>query len=178
MHSQLVYTKPVLVAILNEQYAPARERHDQFLKGGQARKSIVDSAMLRGEIVPESVGELQRRLCEWCLREMLGKEDQKKQVAEKVEELQVDGAETSHGQLETSVVTEDTIESEEATGPPSLVTTSTTLPPEGPPDPSSVDVTMEDVTDKDSPLSTLSNLTNEVTVRSDVPSLDELMRTK
>ncbi len=181
MHSQFVYTKPILVAVLNEQYGPARERHDQFLKGGQARKSIVDSAMLRGEIVPESVGELQRHLCEWCLREeTLGKEDQKEQVAEKVEELQVDGAETSHEQLETTqsdVVTEDMIETEEATGPPSsVITSTTTLPPEGPPDPSSVDVSMEDVTDKASPLSALSSLTNEATVRSDVSSPDELMR--
>ncbi|KAF8635495.1 hypothetical protein AX17_003885 [Amanita inopinata Kibby_2008] len=69
VRAQFAYTKPILVAVLNEQYPPARDRHDRFLKGGQARNGVVDDASLRGEMDPHSVGELQRWLCDWCLRE-------------------------------------------------------------------------------------------------------------
>lgn len=69
IRTQFVYTKPILTAILNERYPPARERHDKFLKGGAARKSAVDSASFRGELDPRSVTELHKWLYRWCLRD-------------------------------------------------------------------------------------------------------------
>ena len=165
VRSQFVYTKPILVAILNEQYAPARRRHDQFLKGGLARKSAAESAAMRGEMDPRSVGELQRWLCEWCLREgMSAREDHQEQVMEKVMEPQADRTEAAHEQLETTQscgVGEDAIEPEEATQPNSSVIACTTLPPEG----SSVDITMDDVSNQVPPLSAQLSLASEAAVR-------------
>ena len=173
VRSQFAYTKSILVAILNEQYAPARRRHDQFLKGGLARKSVAESAAMRGEMEPRSVGELQRWLCEWCLREgMLAKQVHQEQVMEKTGEPQVD-TEASPEQLEITQsrsINDDVIESEEATPPPSSVITCTTLPPDGPSDSSSVDITMEDVANKASPLSALSSLASEEAVCNDPAS--------
>ncbi|PFH51715.1 hypothetical protein AMATHDRAFT_141912 [Amanita thiersii Skay4041] len=69
IRAQFVYTKPVLIAILNDRYPPAKGRHENFVKGGPARKAVVDNAALRGDMTPRSVGELQRWICEWCLRD-------------------------------------------------------------------------------------------------------------
>lgn len=68
IRQQFVYTKPVLQGILNEGYAPARNRHDKFIVGGQARQSVVDEAGLRGKMDPKHVAELQEHLIAWCLR--------------------------------------------------------------------------------------------------------------
>jgi hypothetical protein len=69
IEEQFVYAKPVLVAILNEAYPPARNRHDNFIKGGMARKLVTDTACARGTIVPEDVDRLQERLLWWVLRD-------------------------------------------------------------------------------------------------------------
>jgi hypothetical protein len=168
VRSQFAYTKSILVAILNEQYAPARRRHDQFLKGGLARKSAAESAAMRGEMDPRSVGELQRWLCKWCLREgVLAKEVHQEQVMEKIVEPQADRTEASREISQSCSVREDVIESEAATQPPSSVITCTTLPSEGPSGTSSVDITMEDVANKASPLSSLAR---EVAVCNDPSS--------
>ncbi|KAJ3875103.1 hypothetical protein F5051DRAFT_71081 [Lentinula edodes] len=69
IRAQLAYIKPVLLAILNENYAPAKGRHDSFMKGGKARAGLGASAGLRGTIPPRDVDKLQKHLCDWCLRD-------------------------------------------------------------------------------------------------------------
>jgi hypothetical protein len=69
IEEQFVYTKPILIAILNEAYPPARKRHDDFIKGGMARKRVTESACARGTIGPEDVDRLQKQLIYWVLRE-------------------------------------------------------------------------------------------------------------
>ncbi|KAF5369170.1 hypothetical protein D9615_009985 [Tricholomella constricta] len=69
IREQFAYIKPVLIAILNDRYAPARERHDNFIAGGSKRKSVVNSAGLRGQMDPRDVVTLQHCLSEWCLRD-------------------------------------------------------------------------------------------------------------
>ncbi|KAE9409625.1 hypothetical protein BT96DRAFT_984682 [Gymnopus androsaceus JB14] len=66
---QLGYMKPVLLAILNAQYPPAKARHDSFMKGGKARTGLGASAGLRGTIPPRDIEKLQKHLCDWCLRD-------------------------------------------------------------------------------------------------------------
>ena len=99
VRAQFVYTKPILIAILNEQYPPAKERHDNFLKGGLARKSAVDGAAFRGEMDPRSVSELQKWLCYWCLRDNSSVSHRKEDIAvnDSVHELQ-------NGQVEVTEV--------------------------------------------------------------------------
>lgn len=65
---QLAYVKPVLTAILNGEYAPAKEQHDNYIKGGSAREEATKSAGLRGTMPPVQVAELQRSLGRWVLR--------------------------------------------------------------------------------------------------------------
>ncbi|KAH0826963.1 hypothetical protein J3R83DRAFT_4622 [Lanmaoa asiatica] len=48
VRTQLAYVKPVLRAILNKEYAPAREKHEAFMKGGSRRA-------------------VQKAICEWVL---------------------------------------------------------------------------------------------------------------
>ncbi|KAF8643781.1 hypothetical protein AX16_008800 [Volvariella volvacea WC 439] len=70
---QFVYTKPVLSAILNHQYAPAKARHEDFMAGGFRRQNLSKQAGLRGIMDPKHVEQLQGYLLEWCLRgERLG----------------------------------------------------------------------------------------------------------
>jgi hypothetical protein len=68
MAEQFAYTKPVLTAILNGEYPPARQRHEDFIKGGSARKGVTDNACARGAVVPEDVDRLQEHLLWWALR--------------------------------------------------------------------------------------------------------------
>ncbi|KAF5373738.1 hypothetical protein D9758_000910 [Tetrapyrgos nigripes] len=74
IHEQFCYTKPVLQAILNEGYEPARSRHGRFMKGGPARKSLSNEAGLRGRMDPRDVSAIGKYIKEWCLRDL----DQKK----------------------------------------------------------------------------------------------------
>ncbi|KAL0946459.1 hypothetical protein HGRIS_012681 [Hohenbuehelia grisea] len=69
VHEQFVYTKPVLQAILNGTYTPAKKAHDAFISGGKSRKSLNDTASLRGTMDPRHVKQLQKHLIEWCLRD-------------------------------------------------------------------------------------------------------------
>lgn len=69
IREQLGYMKPVLLAILNDKYAPAKDRHDDFMKGGKARAGLGGSAGLRGMIPPGDIEKLQKHLCDWCLRD-------------------------------------------------------------------------------------------------------------
>ncbi|KAF8621499.1 hypothetical protein AX15_007734 [Amanita polypyramis BW_CC] len=174
VRSQFAYTKPILVAILNEQYPPAKERHDMFLKGGQARKSAVDRAVLRGEMDPRTVGELQKWLCEWCLRDerLAKKQDNARQGVGKGPGLQNGGtgeAELVHDQ---STLTPADSFSQSTTGSgaaiqplPSKITVGVFVVAEESPDSSPVSVTMENVkpADQESSLSPMSELTHEST---------------
>ncbi|KAF4608248.1 hypothetical protein EYR40_000592 [Pleurotus pulmonarius] len=69
IHEQLSYTKPILQAILKGAYAPAAERHNGFIAGGNARDIVMQNAAMRGDMDPKDVSELQNRLMEWCLRD-------------------------------------------------------------------------------------------------------------
>ncbi|KAG5644042.1 hypothetical protein DXG03_009194 [Asterophora parasitica] len=69
IREKLAYVKPVLIAILNENYAPALTRHKNFIAGGSKRKNVVDDAGLRGQMDPRDVNALQQCLSEWCLRD-------------------------------------------------------------------------------------------------------------
>lgn len=69
MREQFAYTKPILTAILNCKYPPAKKKHDDFIKGGAARKAVTDDACARGVIVPEDVDTLQEHLLWWALRD-------------------------------------------------------------------------------------------------------------
>ncbi|KAJ3744772.1 hypothetical protein DFH05DRAFT_1419024 [Lentinula detonsa] len=69
IRAQLAYVKPVLRAILNEKYAPAKDRHDSFMKGGKARAGLGASAGLRGTIPPRDVDRLQEHLSNWCFQD-------------------------------------------------------------------------------------------------------------
>ena len=66
---QFTYTKPVLVAILHCEYPPAKDRHDNFIRGGTARKTVTDNACERGVIIPEDIDKLQGHLLWWALRD-------------------------------------------------------------------------------------------------------------
>ncbi|KAF9075199.1 hypothetical protein BDP27DRAFT_1315668 [Rhodocollybia butyracea] len=72
IRAQLGYIKPVLIAILNESYPPAKGRHDSFMKGGKARAGLGASAGMRGTIPPQDIDRLQKYLCDWCLRHEIG----------------------------------------------------------------------------------------------------------
>lgn len=70
IRQQFACTKNVLIAILNENYPPAREKHDLFLlKDPKARRRLQDSASRRGMLDGRSVNLLQRYLSRWCLRD-------------------------------------------------------------------------------------------------------------
>ncbi|KAG6836876.1 hypothetical protein H0H93_001936 [Arthromyces matolae] len=69
IREQFSYVKPILMAILNENYPPAMQRHSYFIAGGSKRKSAVEEAGLRGQMDPRDVDALQRHVAEWCLRD-------------------------------------------------------------------------------------------------------------
>ncbi|KAH7914017.1 hypothetical protein BJ138DRAFT_1144736 [Hygrophoropsis aurantiaca] len=69
IHEQFGYVKPVLLAVLNGTYAPARSRHDRFIKGGAARTSLQQDAAVRGDLSPAEIKKIQTHLCEWTLRQ-------------------------------------------------------------------------------------------------------------
>lgn len=91
IHEQLAYVKPVLAAILNEGYKPARRRHLDFIKGGSARTRTQESAASRGTMSPDDVGTLQKCMMRWVLREEQGVgENLYKDLEETTEEQRVE----------------------------------------------------------------------------------------
>ncbi|KAJ7735294.1 hypothetical protein DFH07DRAFT_944577 [Mycena maculata] len=72
VHEQFVYTKPVLQAILRDEYAPAQEVNQLFIAGGNGRKQVVEAAGERGLMDPRDVERFQGCLLEWCLRKTGG----------------------------------------------------------------------------------------------------------
>ncbi|TFK72767.1 hypothetical protein BDN72DRAFT_876324 [Pluteus cervinus] len=75
IREQFVYTKPVLVALLNGKYQPAMKRHEDFMAGGERRQQLTKEAGLRGLMDPKHVEQLGKYIHEWCLRD-----DRKAQV--------------------------------------------------------------------------------------------------
>ncbi|KAF7322299.1 hypothetical protein HMN09_00007500 [Mycena chlorophos] len=65
---QFVYTKPVLRAILRDEYPPAKETHDLFIAGGKKRDVVVKRAGEHGMMNPTDVTLFRRFLEEWVLR--------------------------------------------------------------------------------------------------------------
>ncbi|KAF9218185.1 hypothetical protein BS17DRAFT_770859 [Gyrodon lividus] len=69
VRAQLAYVKPILQAILNKEYVPAREKHEGFMKGGSARAALLKAAGVRGGMDARFVKAMQRAICQWVLGE-------------------------------------------------------------------------------------------------------------
>lgn len=67
VRAQLAYVKPVLRAILSKEYAPARDKHEAFMKGGSARVGLLKSAGIRGGMDARFVKAVQKAICKWVL---------------------------------------------------------------------------------------------------------------
>ncbi|KAF7311247.1 hypothetical protein MKEN_01026300 [Mycena kentingensis (nom. inval.)] len=68
IREQFVCAKPVLMAILRGEYAPAMPLHDMFLAGGKKRETVGKSAGENGMMDPVDIQKLRRFLVEWVLR--------------------------------------------------------------------------------------------------------------
>jgi hypothetical protein len=67
VRAQLAYVKPVLRAILIKEYAPAREKHEAFIRGGSGRVALLKSAGVRGGMDARFVKAVQKATCRWVL---------------------------------------------------------------------------------------------------------------
>lgn len=67
VRAQLAYVKPVLRAILNKEYAPARGKHEAFMRGGSGRVALLKSAGVRGGMDARFVKAVQKAICKWVL---------------------------------------------------------------------------------------------------------------
>jgi len=70
IREQFAYVKPIIRAILNETYLPARERHRAFMKGGLSRLRLRKAATGKGELTVRDVSRLGRVLQNWVLGPM------------------------------------------------------------------------------------------------------------
>ena len=74
IREQFAYVKPIIRAILNETYLPARERHRAFMQGGLSRLRLQKAATGKGDLTLRDVSRLGRVLQNWVLGPMhLGK---------------------------------------------------------------------------------------------------------
>ncbi|KAJ7685637.1 hypothetical protein DFH06DRAFT_969699 [Mycena polygramma] len=93
VRNQFVYTKPVLQAILRDEYSPAREMHRGYIAGGASQNSVVKNASLRGMMNPRDVEEFKDCLEEWCLRDaakVVVQEQEAEQSEVNVEEVAIE----------------------------------------------------------------------------------------
>ena len=67
IRDQFAYVKPVIKAILNETYLPARERHRAFMQGGASRLRLRKAATGKGDLTAHDVSRLGRVLQNWVL---------------------------------------------------------------------------------------------------------------
>ena len=81
IREQFVYTKGVLKAILNYEYAPAKEKHRKYMAQGAQQKAVVGNAGLRGKVSPSDVDDIQQYLDYWVLRDE-GRQQEPCQTAE------------------------------------------------------------------------------------------------
>ncbi|KAF8163660.1 hypothetical protein B0H34DRAFT_795339 [Crassisporium funariophilum] len=71
IREQFAYTKPVLTAILNDEYGPVKLKHENYMKGGKYKRDVMDQAAMRGTMNPKDVEQLQLYIRRWCLSEDL-----------------------------------------------------------------------------------------------------------
>ncbi|KAJ7216975.1 hypothetical protein GGX14DRAFT_517709 [Mycena pura] len=67
VHEQFVYTRPVIHAILRDEYPPARAAHAKFIGGGKGRETLTKNAGERGLMDPREVERFHKLLEEWCM---------------------------------------------------------------------------------------------------------------
>ncbi|KAI0362547.1 hypothetical protein OH77DRAFT_1515775 [Trametes cingulata] len=65
---QFDYVKPVLAAVLEGEYAPARERHEGFMRGAGARRKVLDSVPVRGSLSAKEKEEVAYLVRSWARR--------------------------------------------------------------------------------------------------------------
>lgn len=70
IREQFAYVKPIIRAILNEAYLPARERHRAFMQGGLSRLRLQKAATGKGDLTAREVSRLGRVLQNWVLGPM------------------------------------------------------------------------------------------------------------
>lgn len=70
IQDQFSYVKPIIRAILNEAYLPARERHRAFMQGGLSRLRLQKAATGKGDLTVRDVSRLGRVLQNWVLGPM------------------------------------------------------------------------------------------------------------
>ncbi|KAJ7154260.1 hypothetical protein C8R46DRAFT_448088 [Mycena filopes] len=151
VREQFVYAKPVLQAILRDEYGPARALHARYMAGGTERKKVAEEAPKRGRMDPRDVEEFQRCLTAWCLRDL-------RETAVEEEEEEGDG-----------VVQEPT--SNEGAGANEPDVSSTLHVPDSAL-PEKLDVQMQDVQEADPAAQTLCNPPSPTpTVRDSSPGL-------
>jgi hypothetical protein len=69
--AQFAYAKPVLEAILKDEYAPIRGKREAFMKGGKAAVKVTKASTRKGTMNPRFVEDLSACISHWCLRESL-----------------------------------------------------------------------------------------------------------
>jgi hypothetical protein len=70
IREQFAYVKPVIKAILNETYYPARDRHQAFMQGGSSRLRLRKAGTGKGDLTAREVSQLGRALQSWVLGPM------------------------------------------------------------------------------------------------------------
>jgi len=143
IREQFVYTKGVLRAILNHEYAPVKEKHRKYMAQGAQQKAVVGNAGLRGKVSPSDVDDIQQYLDYWALRdegvqpetfhkaqpEAMSKDGDPDVPAAVTESTPQPTSEGDGMDIDKTV--------EEAAPPPSLTQPPTTSPAQAPPDSSS-----------------------------------------
>ncbi|KAI0672817.1 hypothetical protein C8Q78DRAFT_1144283 [Trametes maxima] len=62
---QFEYVKPVLAAMLEGEYAPAKEQHDNFMRGAGARQKVLDTVPVRGSLSARDKEEVAYLVRSW-----------------------------------------------------------------------------------------------------------------
>jgi hypothetical protein len=70
IREQFAYIKPVIKAVLNETYLPARDRHQAFMQGGPSRLRLRKAATGKGALTAREVSQLGMVLQCWVLGPM------------------------------------------------------------------------------------------------------------
>jgi len=60
---------PILLLIINNDYPPAKSRHEKFMKGGRARQALQQEGAGGGSLSGQRLGELADALRWWTLRD-------------------------------------------------------------------------------------------------------------
>ncbi|RDX56347.1 hypothetical protein OH76DRAFT_1368922 [Lentinus brumalis] len=62
------YIKPILAAVLDNEYGPAKARHEGFMRGGGARRKVLDAIPLRGSLNAKEKEEVAYYVRSWARR--------------------------------------------------------------------------------------------------------------